>query len=297
MIVSGGGELVGITPWSARVERKGMCGSMTYSKLRIKGRLNELEETDWGAEVDTRPPAAVPAFVSLPADAALDGPVFAMPGPAARVDLAAPSALLTARAAKSFDRDDLELLVALLLGGVARGSSPGRGDPVGRPRNDSTRQRTTSSTELSSRPCSVTTRSTSPWSTSTVVTVGFVLGWSRPGRYAVLIDHPNAKAPAAVNARGSEGRIRDRAAGTANAARSHPSTLNCPQARRPAAATCGRFEILIMMRRGSDPRTAITRVLGLWNPGQGSTRPLTRRVGVPLNNQPSRFTLLCQTFV
>ena len=49
------------------------------------------------------------------------------------------------------------------------------------------------------------------------MTVGFVLGWSRPGRYAVLIDHPNAKAPAAVNARGSEGRIRDRAAGTANA--------------------------------------------------------------------------------
>ena len=110
MIVSGGGELVGITPWSASVERKGMCGSMTYSKLRIKGRLNELEETAWGAEVDTRPPAAVPAFVSLPADAALDGPVFAMPGPAARVDLAAPSAVLTARAAKSFDRDDLELL-------------------------------------------------------------------------------------------------------------------------------------------------------------------------------------------
>ena len=53
MIVSGGGEVVGITPWSASVERKGTCGSMTYSKLRIKGRLNAIEEPDWGAEVDT----------------------------------------------------------------------------------------------------------------------------------------------------------------------------------------------------------------------------------------------------
>ena len=29
MIVSGGGAVVGITPWSGRVERKGMCGSTT----------------------------------------------------------------------------------------------------------------------------------------------------------------------------------------------------------------------------------------------------------------------------
>ena len=139
---------------------------------------------------------------------------------------------------------------------------------------------------------------TSPWSTSTVATGRTRFRLEQTGSVCRADIPSQRKAPAAVNARGSEGRIRDRAAGTANAGASASIDIKLPS----SAEARGRN-----MRKVRNPDHDAAGfgstdrdhngVLGLWNPGQGSTRPLARRVGVLLNNQPSRFTLLCQTFV
>jgi hypothetical protein len=86
------------------------------------------------------------------------------------------------------------------VGGEGWGSPPGVGLAAGRPRIDSTRLRTTSSIELSRKPFSVTTRDTSPWSTSTIATAGTDLCWYGPSRYPRLNAEQSPRKPAIVAA-------------------------------------------------------------------------------------------------
>ena len=105
MIVSGGGAVVGIAPWSASVERNGTCGSMKYSKLRIKGRLRPVEEPESACVFDDEPKDVVPPPAELPTRFAVELAPVAAPGAAPNFDFAAATALVTASIDVFFDRD------------------------------------------------------------------------------------------------------------------------------------------------------------------------------------------------
>jgi hypothetical protein len=91
------------------------------------------------------------------------------------LDFAVASALVTASIDVGFDRaaEAPANPLSFGTGGAALGgSTPARAVPAGSRKNDSTRHLTTSSTELSRTPVSVTTTATSPWSTSSVASEG-----------------------------------------------------------------------------------------------------------------------------
>jgi hypothetical protein len=184
-----------------------MCGSTEYSKLRISGRPKEVERTASGVELedDAEPVEPPPAEIPPPFadERALDRLLPATAEAPPSFDLAAASAPVMAPSAESFDRGAEEPPGGLIARGLAwgdRGSTPARGAPTGRPINDSTRQRTTSSTELSRKPISVTTRATSPWSTSIVVKGRCELASKEPCRQAAYTTQETTANPAAPTA-------------------------------------------------------------------------------------------------
>ncbi len=114
------------------------------------------------------------------------------------LELATAIALVTAASAESLDDEAGAVRAGLEWAGW--GWAPARGPATGRPMNDSTRHRTTSSTELSSIPFDVTTKATSPWSTSTVKRAGREPVWDCACRYTANAPQAMTRKPAAIAA-------------------------------------------------------------------------------------------------
>ena len=203
IIAGAGGALVDITPWSGSVARNGIYGSTVYEKLRIAGRVNEIEEPRSADEVEAAAPAVEVSPVGLPArfvaGRAVADALFGTAEVPLNLELAAAIALVTAASAESLDDDEAGAVRA----GLERagwGWAAARGPETGRPMNDSTRHRTTSSTELSSIPFDVTTKATSPWSTSTVKRTGREPVWDCACQYTASAPPAMVRKPAAIAA-------------------------------------------------------------------------------------------------